>query len=344
MITYTRTNLIYPKELGKGPFYHHIYIIYTEDLLDEICSLNVGTTFNGVYTGITAYADDIILMSPTISGLQTMLDKCVAYGMKHMIKFNSTKTEFVISGNQHHLLHPFVYVDSMRVYPQQSLTHLGFHWLVNSRSNLASFDKSQLDHRLGEMWGVVNALVTSGIRFCHPDTIFTLYTSVVLPKLLYGLELCKLNKTLSRKLDIAARTALKYLFNISKHSLNVLSEIVNVPSMSLLLNYKKLATVSQLMKNGLTRSLLLSPLASIYSNVWLEISLICMRNSLDLYDVVLFPKNLSKNIHNLVYPVTELAEHMKTLFSCWSLAEKRIEFFDIMERHIPENPIDVVLF
>ena len=217
----------------------HLYNIYTEDLLDEICSLNVGATFNDVYTGITAYADDIILMSPTISGLQTMLDKCVAYGMKHMIKFNSTKTEFVISGNSQHLLNPFVYVDSMRVYPQQSLTHLGFHWLVNSRSNLASFDKSQLDHRLGEMWGVVNALVTSGIRFCHPDTIFTLYTSVVLPKLLYGLELCELNKTLSRKLDIAARTALKYLFNISKHSLNVLSEIVNVPSMSLLLNYKK---------------------------------------------------------------------------------------------------------
>ena len=136
---------------------------------------------------------------------------------------------------------------------------------------------------------------------------------------LYGPELFEVNKT-SSKLDIV-----KYLFNISSIyrstvSLNVLNEIVNVPSMSLLLNYKNL--------NGLRRSFL----GSIYSNFWREIWLICMsifyvhgmRNYFDLYDVVLSPKKLPKNNHNLEYPATELAEHIKTLFSCWYMAEKQI--------------------
>ena len=107
-------------------------------MLEEICSLNVGTTLDGTFTGIIAYADDLILMSPTISGLQTMVNHCISYGQRRMIKFNSSKTEFVTSGSSHHP-NPFVYVDAKRVYPQTSLTHLGFHWSVNKSE--ASFDK-----------------------------------------------------------------------------------------------------------------------------------------------------------------------------------------------------------
>ena len=54
--------------------------MYMEDLLEDVKKLNIGTTLNNVYTGIIAYTDDIILMSPTISGLQTMLEECISYG------------------------------------------------------------------------------------------------------------------------------------------------------------------------------------------------------------------------------------------------------------------------
>ena len=77
------------------------------------------------------------------------------------------------------------------------------------------------------MLGAVNALVTSGILFCHPNSIFAIYSLIVIPKFLYGLELCDLNKTTKGTLDVAAHTALKYLLNVSKHSLNILNEISN---------------------------------------------------------------------------------------------------------------------
>ena len=83
-------------------------------------------------------------MSPTVSDLKTMLDKCVSFGKNHMIKFNSTKTEFVIFVHAFHRDTPFVYVDSRRVHPQDSLTPLGFHWFLNKSKHIVSFDESQL--------------------------------------------------------------------------------------------------------------------------------------------------------------------------------------------------------
>ena len=105
----------------------YLYNIYTEKLLKEIRQMNVGTILGSTCTGITSYADDIILMSSTVADLQEMINKCVYYGINHKIKFNSTKTEFVISGKSA-IKYPFLYVDCQKVKPQATLTHLGFHW------------------------------------------------------------------------------------------------------------------------------------------------------------------------------------------------------------------------
>ena len=310
----------------------HLYNIYTEDLLDEICALNVGTTVNGTYTGITAYADDIILMSSTISGLQKMINKCTSYGMSHMIKFNSVKTEFVMSGASHHI-NPFVYIDSLRIYPQSSLIHLGFHWSINNQNNKASFSISQVKNRIKEMWCAVNALITTGIRFCHPQTIFTLYKTIVIPKLLYGLELCQLNATTKLKLDRVARTALKYMFNVSKHSLNILSELANCSSISSLLDYNRLFKIVQLLKNSVTRTLFLRP----DNTLWKELISTTTKHSINIYDVMLFPTKITRYLACMSSQrLSNTAQHVKSLFDSWSMFEVRQEFTTILEGHIPK--------
>ena len=46
-------------------------------MLNEINNMNVGTSLFNVPTNITSYADDIILLSSTLTGFQKMVDKCV---------------------------------------------------------------------------------------------------------------------------------------------------------------------------------------------------------------------------------------------------------------------------
>ena len=137
----------------------HLYNIYTEELLKEIKSLAVGTVVNSIHTGIITYADDIILMSTTLSGLQSMINCCINYGIKNKIKFNSLKTEFIVSGNSH-ILEPFIYVDQHRVKPKSSLTHLRFHWSIGNKTRYAAIDNSHIKHRLNEFLAATTSLVS----------------------------------------------------------------------------------------------------------------------------------------------------------------------------------------
>ena len=63
----------------------HLYNIYTESILNKIVSeCKVGSTINGIYTGVIAYADDVILRSPTISGLQELINRFQTYGVANL--------------------------------------------------------------------------------------------------------------------------------------------------------------------------------------------------------------------------------------------------------------------
>ena len=105
----------------------HLYNIYTEELLKQIrTSANVGTSICGTYTGIVAYADDVILMSSTLSGLQKLLDTCVDYYNDTSITLNVEKTEFLTSG--HSPANPYIDLYHHHIPPQNRLKHLGFIW------------------------------------------------------------------------------------------------------------------------------------------------------------------------------------------------------------------------
>ena len=50
--------------------------------------------------GAAAYADDLLLKSPTTNGLNTMLSICGKYAASHDITFNATKSQFISFGNK----------------------------------------------------------------------------------------------------------------------------------------------------------------------------------------------------------------------------------------------------
>lgn len=231
----------------------YLYNIYTNQLLLKIESLNVGTTIGGEGTSITAYADDIILMSSTLSGLQKLIDTCVEYGKSHSIKFNYKKTEFIISGKSHLTNHQ-IKIDSNIIYPKSSLVHLGFHWKL-SRNRCVDLQSSHSSHRIQEAWASVNALISSGIRFCHPNTIKSIFLSQVIPNLTYGLELCKLSDSFISSLERHANMMIKCLFNVSKFSRNLLFDAVNIPYIKYTLYRNKIAAFIRLLNNMTTKKL-----------------------------------------------------------------------------------------
>ncbi len=49
------------------------FAIYVDDVISEINDSNLGCCVRGIHCGIWLYADDIILLSPSVSELQKWL-------------------------------------------------------------------------------------------------------------------------------------------------------------------------------------------------------------------------------------------------------------------------------
>ena len=200
---------------------------------------------DGTDTSVVAFADDLILISPTLHGLQLLANKCVEYGNDHNLKFNHSKTQFVISG-QSIVPNPVLLLDGSFVQTQNTMKHLGFAW--KQRKDKLEL-RYHMDYRLSEMWSVVSSLVSAGVRHLHPNQIVSLYNSLVIPKLLYGIELIDLTHSDKETLNRQARCSLKCLFGVSKHAKNLVHCLFKLEDVTALLDIRKIKLISQLVRN-----------------------------------------------------------------------------------------------
>ena len=69
-----------------------LYNVYTDDLNHHPQATGVGCYVGGAWVNSLSYADDIVLLAPTVTALQTLLEVCRVYAGAHDIVFNTTKT------------------------------------------------------------------------------------------------------------------------------------------------------------------------------------------------------------------------------------------------------------
>lgn len=75
-----------------------LFNLYVNQLIGELSSMHVGCRIDDVCVNNISYADDMVLLSPSISGLREMLKMCEAYAVKHGLKYNEKKSEFMVFG------------------------------------------------------------------------------------------------------------------------------------------------------------------------------------------------------------------------------------------------------
>ena len=312
----------------------YLYNIYTELLLETIeMNSKVGSSLFGVFTGIVMYADDIILLSPTKSGLQELLDKCLCYSDNHGIRMNADKTEFVVSApnktsNEHIILNHWF------VYPNTSLKHLGFLWNIR-KDNSATVEGENITQRVNKFWTVIYALIKAGIRYCAPHTIAHMFRSLAIPTLTYGLELCDLKPQLLAKLDTEARSALKSLFDLSKYSKNYLQPLFNIESISRTLQRNKLGLCARLLSNETTRHVLLNLLStqSRYHSFAADISDVSRSMNYDLREII-FNGN---SVHiDKEYPTISpcVKKQLDFCVKYWHIQPLRHKFKQVLEERV----------
>jgi hypothetical protein len=72
-----------------------LYSVYNDILLERLKSNGSGCWVGNNYYGALSYADDLCILSPTISGLKDMLYVCEDYGREYDVMYNPKKTKYM---------------------------------------------------------------------------------------------------------------------------------------------------------------------------------------------------------------------------------------------------------
>ena len=102
-----------------------LFSIYVDDLLKELRVNSTGCHVNTMFCGAFAYADDIVLLSPTVTGLKSMVDVCQNYSKRFDINFNPNKSQLITFSNRKNVFNPILFIGNHVVPCVTSVKHLG---------------------------------------------------------------------------------------------------------------------------------------------------------------------------------------------------------------------------
>ncbi|KAJ8737185.1 hypothetical protein PYW07_000456 [Mythimna separata] len=73
-----------------------LFNLYVNELIEKLSRSGVGCHMCNQPVNNLSYADDMVLLSPSIDGLRTLLSICEKYAMSHRLTYNVKKTEVMV--------------------------------------------------------------------------------------------------------------------------------------------------------------------------------------------------------------------------------------------------------
>ena len=66
-----------------------LFSVYMDDLIVKLRNSGVGCHLGGVFCGVVGYADDLLLLAPSRSGMEKMLTLCEDYAIQNNLEFST---------------------------------------------------------------------------------------------------------------------------------------------------------------------------------------------------------------------------------------------------------------
>ena len=76
-----------------------LFCVYMDNVLKQLIDLDLGCHTGSVFCAVFAYADDIVLFSPSITALQTILNVCQSYAVSANFLFSPGKLAAIRFGS-----------------------------------------------------------------------------------------------------------------------------------------------------------------------------------------------------------------------------------------------------
>ena len=133
-----------------------LFNIYIDDLLNQLSHSGNGAKIANMYVGCMAYADDIVLVSPTVMALQRMLDMCTSFANSNGLTFNVSKSVVIAFVRSRFVCmeDPQLVLNNNTLPWKSRITHLGV--ILDELCN----NTTAMEDRVKKFCGAVNSVVS----------------------------------------------------------------------------------------------------------------------------------------------------------------------------------------
>ena len=104
--------------------------MYIDELLTRLKLSGFGCHIGHHFTGALAYADDVVLVAPTIVSMSKLLDTCSTFSKEYHVKFNPDKSKHMTCGRNENYSNLFM--DNLTIPKVDAFEHLGHMVGLNS--------------------------------------------------------------------------------------------------------------------------------------------------------------------------------------------------------------------
>ena len=165
-----------------------LFSVYVDELLEKLRRNGAGCHIGHMFVGALGYADDIILLCPSVYGLKDMIKICEEYASEHDIIFNGKKSKYLVFGDYKY--NPTIKVNNEEVTRCESALHLGNLLCTKDTQN------SLVDHTLRSFKSSFHNFM-SKFRSCNTTTknkLFNQYCSSMYGSQLWNLTCPNVDK------------------------------------------------------------------------------------------------------------------------------------------------------
>jgi hypothetical protein len=200
-----------------SPLFFNIFI---DDLLVKLENTECGVKIGNDTINNFAYADDVILLSGTVTGLQELIDICNLYAKTWRFTSGHKKSKCMTVGHKIFKEEPVWNLEGVPMLNSDILEILGVSY--DSAGNNNSHVEKRVSACRRSMYGLTNAgMSSSGLS---SQVKSHLWKTVCAPTLLYGMESVDLNEQNLKKLESIQGSLIKQSLGLSKrnHHSNIL--------------------------------------------------------------------------------------------------------------------------
>ena len=223
-----------------------LFAIVMDDILKDLNNDPSCLSIRGLHVGSAAHADDVRTCNISHESIQAQASAIYNFTIKSSLSLNSSKTEIV-----HMSLHPLppenIVIHDSTVTVKKEAKCLGVWWTQNLSSSTSISENINKARRAFFALGSIGAYQGS----LNPLIASSLFSTYVLPVLLYGCEIWYITNSLNDLLNQFQAEIGKRILKLPQSHTNIATQLaLHWPSLKVLILCRKLSFLAHLLMSN----------------------------------------------------------------------------------------------